>query len=148
MLNFLRAIPYIIALSIAGYGAHWFIVQVKDREIKELKIKIEELTTVNAVLRIAELENSQTITVLEEKAVKQQKTVLTLNQQTRNLRSERDNYLSIFRKHDLTELARARPGLIEPRINQGTFDIFRQFEDDTVIENDENNINPYIITIP
>ena len=39
--------------------------------------------------------------------------------------------MSIFRKHDLTKLARRKPGLIEPRINNGTAQVFRQVEQDS-----------------
>jgi hypothetical protein len=47
------------------------------------------------------------------------------------IQKERDEYLSIFRKHDLTKLARAKPGLIETRINKGTNEVFRQIEEDS-----------------
>lgn len=38
---------------------------------------------------------------------------------------------SIFTRHDLTRLALARPGLIEARINNGTFEVFREIEQTT-----------------
>ena len=44
------------------------------------------------------------------------------------------DYLKIFKDHDLTRLARAKPGMIETRANKRTDEIF------TVIENDTRTI--------
>ena len=44
------------------------------------------------------------------------------------MQAEMDGYLSIFKRHDMTKLARAKPGLIEPRINNGTKEVFRSIE--------------------
>jgi hypothetical protein len=55
----------------------------------------------------------------------------TLTTRSAELEREKNEYLSIFREHNLYRLARARPGLIEPRINNGTNDVFRQIEQDS-----------------
>ena len=47
------------------------------------------------------------------------------------MQAEMDDYVSIFARHDLTRLARAKPGLIEPRINKGTKEVFRAIEEDS-----------------
>ena len=39
--------------------------------------------------------------------------------------------MSIFKKHNLTNLARAKPGLIEPRINNGTSRVLESIEADS-----------------
>ena len=39
--------------------------------------------------------------------------------------------MKIFKKHDLTKLARAKPGLIETRANKATDEIFKVIEDET-----------------
>ena len=54
-----------------------------------------------------------------------------LTSANQQLQSEKDEYLSIFRRHDLQRLALARPGLIEPRLNNGTQEVFRQMEEDS-----------------
>ena len=54
-----------------------------------------------------------------------------LTSANQQLQSEKDEYLSIFRRHDLQRLALARPGLIEPRLNNGTQEVFRQMEQDS-----------------
>ena len=38
----------------------------------------------------------------------------------------------IFKRHNLTKLAKAKPGLIETRANKGTKDVFDSIEKDTV----------------
>ena len=40
-------------------------------------------------------------------------------------------YLDIFKRHNLTKLAAAKPGLIEPRVNKGTKDVFDSIEEDS-----------------
>ena len=47
------------------------------------------------------------------------------------MQAEMDDYLSIFKRHDLTRLARAKPGMVEPRINNGTKKVFEQIEKDS-----------------
>ena len=41
------------------------------------------------------------------------------------------SYLKIFKDHDLTRLARAKPGMIETRANKRTDEIFTEVENDT-----------------
>jgi hypothetical protein len=56
------------------------------------------------------------------------------------MQAEMDDYLSIFKRHNLTKLARVKPGLIEPRINKGTKDVFDAIEQDSVeVENADSN---------
>jgi hypothetical protein len=37
----------------------------------------------------------------------------------------------MFKRHNLTKLAAAKPGLIEPRVNKGTKDVFDSIEEDS-----------------
>ena len=54
-----------------------------------------------------------------------------LTRKNNELEADKQKYLKIFKDHNLTKLARARPGLIEPRINKGTNEVFRQVEEDS-----------------
>ena len=40
-------------------------------------------------------------------------------------------YLDIFKRHNLSKLAIAKPGLIETRVNNATKDVFDSIEKDT-----------------
>jgi hypothetical protein len=56
-----------------------------------------------------------------------------LNIQSRNqeIEAEMNRYLDIFKRHDLTKLAAAKPGLLEPRVNKGTKNVFDSIEEDS-----------------
>jgi hypothetical protein len=142
MLTFLRALPLILVLGAGGYAGHWLIVLQKNNEIAILTEKLESLSKENAALELAEQEQALTIQDLEDESKRQASDISRLSNRNQIISKERDEYLSIFRRHDLTNLSRAKPGLIEPRINQGTTDIFKQIEQDTSILY-EKNIDPY-----
>lgn len=59
------------------------------------------------------------------------------NQQ--HARSELEALNGKFRKHDLEELAKKKPGLIENRVNSGTRDTFRMLEQSSTIEPDRSS---------
>ena len=40
-------------------------------------------------------------------------------------------YLDIFKRHNLSKLAAAKPGLIETRVNNGTKEVFESIEQDS-----------------
>ena len=42
-----------------------------------------------------------------------------------------NRYLDIFKRHSLTKLAAAKPGLIEPRVNKATKEVFDGIEQDS-----------------
>ncbi len=53
-----------------------------------------------------------------------------------------NRYLDIFRRHNLNQLAEAKPGLIEKRVNAGTKDVFESIENDTKELNQLTNPDP------
>ncbi len=131
MLGMLKALPLIALLAGAGYAAHWFIVNQLESRISQQEAIIQQYQVQNIALQSAAEINEQTIRSLEQnmsRQIEQMTSLTTVNQQ---LQSEKDEYLSIFRRHDLQRLALARPGLIEPRINNGTQEVFRQVEQDS-----------------
>lgn len=131
MLNFIRAIPYILLISLAGGAYHWYKVEQLTSDIEVHLAKINTLETDVQTYKIANQTQHRTIVELEEKNIAQQARISTLTARNQELNIEKDSYLSIFRRHDLTNLARVKPGLIEPRINNGTKEIFRQLENDS-----------------
>ena len=52
-------------------------------------------------------------------------------QRSQEIQSEMNRYLDIFRRHSLSKLAAARPGLIQPRVNNGTKEVFDALEADS-----------------
>lgn len=131
MLSMLKVLPFILILAGIGYGAHVFIVNQLDTQIVQLQSDVRQYQAQNVTLQSAAEINEQTIRSLEENSQRQLEQVSSLTNANQQFQSEKDEYLSIFRRHDLARLALARPGLIEPRINSGTQDVFRQVEEDT-----------------
>lgn len=125
-----RILGPVMLVAMAG-GAHWFITTQLKNQVHSLQHQVEQLQAHNTALEVANSINQQTIQQLEQVAAQQNIQITRLIQSNNQIAQQRDEYLSIFRRHDLTQLSRARPGLIEPRINQGTQDVFDQLEEDT-----------------
>lgn len=54
-----------------------------------------------------------------------------MNDRAAIVEAQMTSYLKIFKDHDLTRLARAKPGMIETRANKRTDEIFTEVENDT-----------------
>lgn len=138
LINFLRALPFLAIVGVAGYGYHWFVLDQKENTIVEQKETIRLLREELAALKVSTQTQQATIEKLEKTREEQQQAIARLDKRTDQLARERDEYLSIFRRHDLTKLSVAKPGLIEPRINNGTREVFEDLENTTKeLENEE-----------
>lgn len=131
MFGMLKMLPLLITIAGAGYAYHTTKVSQLEATIAKLerdKVILQE----NAIRLEAGWEREvaareQTEANLE----KQIKVVGELTEKNTAMQAEMDDYLSIFKRHNLTKLARAKPGLIEPRINNGTAEVFRAIEQDS-----------------
>jgi len=131
MLGMLKMLPLIIALSVAGYMYHNTIVSQKDAVIARLETNAVILKE-NAIRLETAFENERTAREQSEKNLQTQlQAVGALSEKNNQMQADMNDYISIFKRHDLTRLARAKPGLIEPRINNGTEEVFRQIEQDS-----------------
>lgn len=128
----------VTAAAVSGYAYHKITVLKLDNTIANLNTEIErlnaDLRTLRANQAIYEAtakENQSMIETLQNKLAVQadQARALTANIQT--LQRDKDRYMSIFREHDLTKLARAKPGLIENRVNSGTAQVLRDLEQES-----------------
>ena len=128
MLSYLKILPVILLAAGLGYAAHKFIVTQLENQITQLNSDVRQYQAQNVALQTAAEINEQTIRSLEQNMSRQIARVTTLTTANQQLQTEKDEYLSIFRRHDLQRLALARPGLIEPRINNGTQEVFRDLE--------------------
>jgi hypothetical protein len=128
MLSYLKILPVILLAAGLGYAAHKFIVIRLENKITQLNLDVRQYQAQNVALQSAAEINEQTIRSLQENSQRQIQQVTSLTVANQQLQTEKDEYLSIFRRHDLQRLALARPGLIEPRINNGTREVFRDLE--------------------
>jgi len=140
MLGLIKMLPLLAVVGAGAYGYHTL-------EIGKRETAIAQLERNNVVLKenSVRLETAlETETASREQAEKNLKVQLEavgkLTEANTAMQEEMDDYLSIFKRHDLTKLARVKPGLIEPRINNGTKKVFEQIEKDSEeVENADSN---------
>ena len=120
-----------LVVGLMAFAAHKFIVNEKDKRLDQLQVQVDMLNQQNVALQTAAQTNEQTIRSMETQMREQAVQVGALTEKNGQLQAEKDQYLKIFRDHDFTKLARAKPGLIQPRVNRGTADVFRQIEQDS-----------------
>jgi len=131
MLGMIKMLPLIIAIAGAGYMYHTQQIAIRDTTIAQQQTNNERLRGNIATLESNLEREKAALQQAEENLERQLQAVGELTAKTAALTAERDEYLGIFKRHDMTRLARAKPGLIEPRINKGTADVFRQIEEDS-----------------
>ena len=85
----------------------------------------------NAKLEGAVQLQEEAISSLQNDFATQTKALNSLQSKNNEIELEMNRYLDIFKRHNLTKLAAAKPGLIETRINRGTASVFKSIEDDT-----------------
>jgi hypothetical protein len=140
MFGMLKMLPLIILLAGAGWGYHTVTLGKAEKAIAQLESN-------NVILKTNQMQMEQALETekksrerAENNLQNQLKAVGELTEKSNQLKKERDEYLGIFKRHDMTRLARVKPGLIEPRINKGTAQVFRSIETDSKeIENADIN---------
>ena len=85
----------------------------------------------NAKLEYAVETQQETITNLQNDFALQGKSLVDMQSKNQEIEAEMNRYLDIFKRHDLTKLAAAKPGLIEPRVNEATKEVFNGIEQDS-----------------
>ena len=131
MLFFIKLLPVLLLVGGGAYGYHTVKVNEMSATIAQKESAIVILKSNEEKLIAAEEQNRKAIETMKQDIEKQREAFTNLSTQHAQLAKERDEYMSVFRKHDLTKLARRKPGLIEPRINNGTAQVFRQVEQDS-----------------
>ena len=129
MLGMIKMLPIVLLLAGAGYAYHTTVVSQKEAHIARLEANAVTLKE-NAVRLETAFEKEKTAREQSEQNLQVQlKAVGALSEKNNAMQAEMDGYLSIFKRHDMTRLARAKPGMIEPRINNGTKKVFRSIEE-------------------
>lgn len=100
-------------LSTAFYGYYSYNQQV-----------LESLNSQINVLESAVEEQTRVIEYQENRFAEQAAALNNLSAANADLQAEASRLARIFSEHDLEELSRARPGLVEGIINRGTQEIF------------------------
>jgi hypothetical protein len=85
----------------------------------------------NAKLEYAVETQEETITSLQNDFALQGESLIDMQSKNQEIEAEMNRYLDIFKRHDLSKLAAAKPGLIEPRVNKATKEVFNGIEQDS-----------------
>lgn len=114
-------------ILVMGLGT-WFLYDQNQR-----------LVELNKAFEIRNAEQIATIAAQQEQFQKQTKALTELSSKNQQIEADMNRYLDIFRRHNLTKLAAAKPGLIEPRMNKATKEVFDGIENDSNLISDLNN---------
>lgn len=90
-----------------------------------------KLSALNQAFELRDQEQKAAIESLQSDFALQTEGLLEIQARNQKIQQEMSRYLDIFKRHDLTRLAAAKPGLIQPRINKGTKDVFDSIEEDS-----------------
>ena len=140
MLGLIKAMPLILVVAGGAYAYHTTTVSKAEAKIARLEVNVVVLKE-NAAKLDAAFESEKAARERAEQNLQiQLEAVSALTEKNTEMQAEMDDYLSIFKRHNLTKLARAKPGLVEPRINKGTKEVFEAIEQDSVeVENADTN---------
>lgn len=85
----------------------------------------------NVKLESAIATQEETISTLQNDFALQTSQLNELQVKGQEIQKEMNRYLDIFKRHNLTKLAAAKPGLIEPKVNKATKEVFDGIENDS-----------------
>lgn len=97
------------------------------------------LIELNKAFEVRNAEQIATIAAQEQQFQIQTTALNNLSKKNQEIEADMNRYLDIFRRHNLTKLAAAKPGLIEPRMNKATKEVFDGIENDSNLISDLNN---------
>ncbi len=99
------------------------------------------LASLNQAFELRDQEQKLTIETLQNDFEQQTKGLLDLQSKNQSIQLEMNRYLDIFKRHNLSKLAAAKPGLIEKRVNNGTKEVFDSIEKDSrIIDSLDNGL--------
>ena len=87
------------------------------------------LTANHMALEGAVATQEETIATMQNDFALQTAQLGELQKKSQEAQLEMNRYLDIFKRHNLTKLAAAKPGLLEPKINNGTKNVFDSIEE-------------------
>ena len=89
------------------------------------------LASLNQAFELRDQEQRAAIESLQNDFKVQTEGLLAIQSRNQEIEAEMSRYLDIFKRHNLSKLAAAKPGLIETRVNNGTKDVLDSIEADS-----------------
>lgn len=114
----------IMAMGVGGIFYYNF-------SVVPMKNKIEEQTKVIIAQDLRDQEQKATIEAIQGNLEKTTQALSGLQVQNQQYEIQMADYLDVFRRHNLSKLASAKPGLVEVDANNGTKEVFDAIEADS-----------------
>lgn len=136
MFGFLKTIKFWVIIGlITALGAGVFFAYNEYTGLKntvlEQQSQIATLTVNNTTLKETLAQSNKAIDDLQNFYDAQQKRINETNSRIQSFEKDVNDLRVLFQSHDLTNLAHAKPELIERRINEATREIFDIIQRDT-----------------
>jgi len=93
--------------------------------------ELKTLRDLNAAYEVKHQQQEETLRVMEQDFQLQTSSLQELQVASQQIQIEMNRYLDIFKRHNLSKLAAAKPGLIEKRVNKATKGVFDGIENDS-----------------
>jgi len=120
---------FIAIILVLGLGSYYLYNE--NQTLKANNIKLE------GAIQMQE----EAISSLQNDFALQTGKLNDLQKKSQEAQQEMNRYLDIFKRHNLTKLAAAKPGLIETRANKATKEVFDGIEQDSRdIDNADDNL--------
>jgi len=140
---YLKLIMLFAVISVigGGYAYHQVTVSNLENTVVQLEANNRTLKENQVQLEMAVQTAQASLAAAEANAKKSEAAMSALTTRNNELQREKDNAMKIFKDHNLTRLARAKPGMIEKRMNAKTEQVFRDLENDTkeLMDSDDND---------
>lgn len=120
-----------LAASGGGIAYHQVTVSKLENEVIQLEANNRTLKENQIQMQVAVETSQKALADVEAMAKKTEAAMSSLTAKNMQLQRDKDNAMRIFKDHNLTRLARAKPGMIEKRANAKTSKVFRELENDT-----------------
>lgn len=114
-------IGIIVAMGLSGMMYYQF-------SVVPMKNKLEEQAKVILAQDLRDQEQKATIEAIQNNLAKTSQELTGLQVRNQAYESEMAEYMDIFRRHNLSKLASAKPGMIEKRANTRTKEAFDAIE--------------------
>jgi len=112
----------IVAMSVTGYMYFQY-------SVIPMKNKLEEQAKVMVAQDLRDQEQQAAIAAIQANVEKTTKANAVLQQNNQQYETEMADYLDVFRRHNITKLASAKPGMMQKRANENTEAVFNEIED-------------------
>jgi len=93
----------------------------------------ENLKAENLAYEVRDAQQKEAIESLQQDFALQTTALTDMQKKNNEIEGEMNRYLDIFKRHNLSKLAAAKPGMIEPRANNATKEVFDSIEADSRI---------------